>query len=226
MSAPATPPLLELRSVSKSYATSSGRHTVLRDVTFSLPPRTSLGLFGRNGAGKSTLMRLIGGVEAPTLGEIRRHGRVSWPIGFAGGFNGNMSGLQNCRFVARLYGQDPDRVVEETREFAEIGAFIHEPVKTYSSGMRARVAFGLSMAIDFDLYLVDEITAVGDKLFRRKCRAAFAARRERAGVIMVSHDPTTLAEYCTTCALVDQGRVVMYDSVAAAKQAYDEKVPE
>ena len=219
-------PVLELRQVTKAYRTSNGSHVVLADVSFSLPPRTSLGVLGRNGAGKSTLMRLIGGVEAPTAGTIRRNGNVSWPIGFAGGFNPSLTGAQNCRFVARVYGQDPAWVTEQTRQFAEIGKFFEEPVRTYSSGMRARVAFGLSMAIDFDLYLVDEVTAVGDKLFRKKCRATFAARRERSGIIMVSHDPATLEDYCTWCALVDRGRVVLYDSVAEAAEAYEEQVPE
>jgi len=127
--------------------------------------------------------------------------------------------------VARIYGLQYDHVVEQTRAFAEIGDYFFMPVRTYSSGMRARVAFGLSMAIDFDMYLVDEITAVGDKLFRKKCRAAFDARRERAGLIMVSHDPSILADYCEQCALLDAGKLWVYDSVAEAMAAYEERVP-
>ncbi len=217
--------MIELRNVTKAYKTTHGRHIVLDDITVDLPPLEALGILGRNGAGKSTLMRIIGGAEMPTAGKVVRRGRVSWPIGFAGGFNGSLSGEENCRFVARIYGQDIEYVVEQTREFAEIGDYFDMPVRTYSSGMRARVAFGLSMAIDFDLYLVDEVTAVGDRVFRRKCKAAFTARRERAGLIMVSHDIATLAEYCQRCAVLDGGKLRVYDSVAEATSAYEEQVP-
>ena len=216
--------MIELRNITKVYRTQRGHHVVLDDVNLLLPPRESLGILGRNGAGKSTMMRIIGGAEMPTAGEVIRRGKVSWPIGFAGGFNGSLSGAENCRFVARIYGQDVDTVVERTCEFAEIGEYFDEPVRTYSSGMRARLAFGLSMAIDFDLYLVDEITAVGDKPFRRKCRNAFAERRERAGLIMVSHDLSTLNEYVQRCAVLDGGKLTVYDSVAEASQAYEEKL--
>ncbi len=216
--------MLELRNLTKIYKTSSGPNVVLRDLNLVLPARESIGILGRNGAGKSTLLRVIGGAESPTAGEVIREGRVSWPIGFAGGFNGSLSGEENCRFVARIYGQDVDWIVEQTRLFAEIDRYFYEPVRYYSSGMRARVAFGLSMAIDFDLYLVDEVTAVGDKSFRRKCRAAFAARRERAGLIMVSHEMSTLAEYCSRCILLNDGQATIYDSVAEAAAAYEEQV--
>ncbi|MEZ4367141.1 MAG: ABC transporter ATP-binding protein [Kofleriaceae bacterium] len=216
--------MLELRHVTKIYKTSTGPNVVLRDLSLTLPARESIGILGKNGAGKSTLLRVIGGAEEPTAGEVIRQGRVSWPIGFAGGFNGTLSGEENCRFVARIYGQDVDWVVEQTRAFAEIGRYFYEPVRYYSSGMRARVAFGLSMAIDFDLYLIDEVTAVGDKAFRRKCRNAFAARRERAGLIMVSHDMATLAEYCQRCILLDGGVATIHESVAAAAAAYEAQV--
>jgi len=216
--------MIELRNITKAYRTKGGRHVVLDDITVTLPPRESIGILGRNGAGKSTLLRIIGGAEAPTAGSVIRRGKVSWPIGFAGGFSGSLTGEENCRFVARVYGQDVDWVVERTREFAEIGEYFYEPVRTYSSGMRARVAFGLSMAIDFDLYLVDEVTAVGDKPFKRKCRAAFTERRERAGLIMVSHDLSTLADYCRRCAVLDHGKLRVYESVAEASEAYEEKL--
>ena len=216
--------MIELRNITKVYKTKHGRNVVLDDITVVLPPRESIGVIGRNGAGKSTLLRIIGGAEAPTAGTVVRRGRVSWPIGFTGGFNGTLSGEENCRFVARIYGQDVDWVIERTREFAEIGEYFYEPVRTYSSGMRARVAFGLSMAIDFDLYLVDEVTAVGDKPFKRKCRRAFQERRERAGLIMVSHDLATLSDYCQRGAVLDHGKLRVYDSVAEASEAYEEKL--
>jgi capsular polysaccharide transport system ATP-binding protein len=215
--------MLELRHVTKIYPTSSGPNVVLRDLSLSLPARESIGVVGRNGAGKSTLLRIVGHSEAPTAGEVIHHGRVSWPIGFAGGFNGSLTGEENCRFVARVYGQDIEYVVEYAREFAEIGSYFYEPVRTYSSGMRARVAFGLSMAIDFELYLVDEVTAVGDKAFRRKCKAAFTERRERAGLLMVSHEPATLAEYCKRCILLHEGSATIYDTIEEAAAAYEAK---
>ena len=216
--------MIELKHITKIYKTGMGPNVVLNDVSIHLPPLEAIGILGRNGAGKSTLLRIIGGAEMPTEGEIVRRGKVSWPIGFAGGFNGSLSGEENCRFVARIYGQDVDYVVDATREFAEIGNYFFEAVRTYSSGMRARLAFGLSMAIDFDLYLVDEVTAVGDRLFREKCTAAFAERKQRAGLIMVSHQESTLAEYCTRCAVLDRGSLRMYDSVDEAAKAYGERL--
>jgi len=145
---------------------------------------------------------------------------VSWPIGFAGGFNGSLTGEENCAFVARIYGQEVDRIIDETREFAALGAYFYMPVRTYSSGMRARLAFGISMAIDFDVYLVDEVTAVGDREFREKCHAAFTARQERSSMIMVSHQLATLRQYVTRCAVLDRGKLRLYDSVDEAERAY------
>lgn len=214
--------MLELRNITKIYQTSSGPNVVLRDLSLSLPARESIGVVGKNGAGKSTLLRIVGNAEAPTAGQVIHHGRVSWPIGFAGGFNGSLTGEENCRFVARIYQQDIDYVVEYTRAFAEIGNYFFEPVRTYSSGMRARVAFGLSMAIDFELYLVDEVTAVGDKAFRKKCKQAFQERRERAGLLMVSHEIATLAEYCKRCIVLSDGTAKIYDSIEEATAAYEE----
>ncbi len=214
--------MIELRHITKVYRTQVGRNVVLDDISIDLPPHEGLGILGRNGAGKSTLMRIIGGAELPTVGTVTRRGRVSWPIGFGGGFNSSLSGEENCRFVARIYAQDVDHIVHETRMFAEIGDYFYEPVRTYSSGMRARLAFGLSMAIDFDLYLVDEITSVGDRQFRRRCHDAFAARRERAGLIMISHDLSTLKEYCSRCAVLDRGKLRVYDSVSEAMSVYEQ----
>jgi capsular polysaccharide transport system ATP-binding protein len=215
--------MLELRNVTKIYKTSSGPNVVLRDLSLTLPPRESIGVIGKNGAGKSTLLRIVSHAEQPTAGEVIHHGRVSWPIGFAGGFNGSLTGEENCKFVARIYSADIDFVVEQTREFADIGRYFYEPLRTYSSGMRARLAFGLSMAIDFDLYLVDEVTAVGDRAFRKKCKAAFDDRRERAGLLMVSHDPATLGEYCKRCILLHDGGATLYDSLDEAAAAYEAK---
>jgi capsular polysaccharide transport system ATP-binding protein len=180
----------------------------------------SVGILGNNGAGKSTLLRILGGAEQPDAGHLNRSGRVSWPIGFSGGFNGSLSGEENCRFVARIYGADLDEVVAYAEGFAEIGDYFRMPVRTYSSGMRARLAFGLSMAIDFDTYLVDEVTAVGDRRFQEKCRAEFAARRTRSSVIVVSHQIGTIRDYCDLFCVLRDGRLYAYERIVEAEKAY------
>jgi capsular polysaccharide transport system ATP-binding protein len=214
--------MIELRNITKLYRTPYGPNVVLDDISVALPPRQSIGIVGRNGAGKSTLLRIIGGAEMPSAGEVVRSGKVSWPIGFSGGFSPSLTGEENCRFVARIYSQDVDRVVDEAREFADIGDYFYMPVRTYSSGMRARLAFGVSMTIDFDVYLVDEVTAVGDARFRAKCKQAFAERSERASMIMVSHSLDTLREYCTLGALLEGGALRVFDSIDEAASAYAE----
>jgi capsular polysaccharide transport system ATP-binding protein len=216
--------MIELRSVTKLYKTPYGPNVVLDDISVELPALDSIGILGANGAGKSTLLRIIGGAEMPSSGTVVHRGRVSWPIGFRGGFNGSLSGEENARFVARIYSQDVDRIVAEAREFAEIGSYFYMPVRTYSSGMRARLAFGVSMAIDFDVYLVDEVTAVGDKRFKKKCREAFADRSERASLIMVSHSVPTLRQYCNRGAVLHGGRLRLYDSIDEAIDAYEESL--
>lgn len=213
--------MIELRHITKSYKTPYGPNIVLDDISVTIPTGESIGILGQNGAGKSTLMRIIGGAEMPDSGEVIRKAKLSWPIGFAGGFNGSLTGEDNCKFVARIYGQDVDRVIDETREFAEVGKYFYMPVRTYSSGMKARVAFGLSMAIDFDVYLVDEITAVGDKRFREKCDEVFEARRERSSMIMISHSTAALQKQCTRGAVLSSGRFEIFDTVDEAIKAYE-----
>jgi len=213
--------MIELRSVTKAYRTVAGDHVVLDRISAVFPSAVSVGILGCNGAGKSTLLRIIGGAEQPDGGAIVRKGRVSWPIGFSGGFNGSLTGEENCRFVARIYDSDVDDVIEYAREFADIGNYFDMPVRTYSSGMRARLAFGLSMAIDFDTYLVDEVTAVGDRAFQEKCRAAFAARQERSSVIIVSHQIATIKLYCSHCAVLQNGRLHLFDNIDEASRLYE-----
>jgi capsular polysaccharide transport system ATP-binding protein len=214
--------MIQLQRIYKAYSTIMGPNVVLDGISIAFPSRESVGILGRNGAGKSTLLKIIAGVERPDSGQVVRTGRVSWPIGFAGGFSASLTGEENCRFVARIYGENTDRVVGSARDFAELGNYFYMPVRTYSSGMRARLAFGLSMAIDFDVYLVDEVTAVGDEQFQEKCRRAFVARRERSSVIIVSHNLGTIRSYCTRCAVLRHGTLEIFDTVTEAAQAYSE----
>lgn len=213
--------MIELTDVTKSYQTRSGSNVVLDRISVKFPPRTNMGILGKNGSGKSTLLRVIAGTEQPDSGKISWGGLVSWPIGFSGGFNGSLSGEENCRFVARIYGADVDEVVGFTMEFSELGEYFHMPVRTYSSGMRARLAFGLSMAIQFDAYLVDEVTAVGDANFQAKCRKAFEERSDRSSVIIVSHQMNTVRAYCERCAVLKNGKLLFFDSVDAACEEYE-----
>lgn len=212
--------MIELHDVTKAYQTANGMHVVLDQLNAKFETGVSVGILGVNGAGKSTLLRLLGGAEMPDAGKIIRKGRVSWPIGFSGGFNGSLTGEQNCKFVSRIYGADTDEVIEFTRSFADIGNYFYMPIRTYSSGMKARLAFGLSMAIDFDTYLVDEVTAVGDNTFKEKCRSAFDERKERSSVIIVSHSLGTIKSYADRYALLRRGRLTFYDDLDEITRLY------
>ena len=210
-------------NVSKSYPTRGGGRTeILRSFSGVVRPRVNVGILGRNGAGKSTLMRLISGGEAPTGGAIYREGKVSWPLGFAGGFNNQLTGRQNLRFICRLYDVDFDETVEFVRDFAEIGRFFDQPIRTYSAGMRARLAFGAAMALQFDYYLIDEVIAVGDANFRKKCRAVFDERAERATLLLVSHLPNLLKEFCQIGGVLSDGDLVFYDTIEEAMAVHAE----
>jgi capsular polysaccharide transport system ATP-binding protein len=176
---------------------------------------------GVNGAGKSTTMRLIAGTELPNAGRIRRGARISWPLGFAGGFHPAMTGRENVKFVARIYGADVRKTIDFVEDFSEIGDYIDVPVKTYSSGMMARLSFGLSMAIDFECYLVDEITSVGDARFQARCQETFAERRKRSNVIMVSHSMQTIKDYCDRGGVIVDGQIMMFRNVDLAIEAYN-----
>ena len=205
--------MIALDRVSKSYLVKGVHKQVLDEVSFTLPEGKNIALMGRNGAGKSTLLRLIAGTEMPSRGDILRHERVSWPMGFSGGFNGTMTGVENIRFVARLYGQPSEDALERVEEFAELGASLDLPIATYSSGMKARLAFGLSLAIDFDTYLIDEITAVGDQRFKVKSRAALGKTVETSRVVMVSHSPSVVKDFCEVGVLLFEGQLYYYDQI-------------
>jgi len=218
--------MIHVRNVFKRYRNHHGSDWVLRDVSFSIPRGVSVGLVGRNGAGKSTLLRLIGGMDHPDRGEIIRNCRVSWPIGLSGGFQGSMTGRQNVKFVARIHGsgRSVDEVIRRVEEFADIGPAFDEPVKTYSSGMKSRLAFGLSLAFDFDLYLSDEATAVGDKVFREKATEAFKDRIGRASLVIVSHSEGILKDLCQAGIWLRKGEALWFDSIHDAIAAYHQSL--
>lgn len=216
--------MIELQGVTKWYPTRHGRKYVLRDVEAQLPAGRHMALLGRNGAGKTTLLRLIGGIDHPSSGRILRRARVSWPVGLTGGFQGSLTGRENARFVCRINGVSHRPAMRErieyVREFADIGAYFDEPVKTYSSGMRARVGFALSMAFEFDYYLIDEIMAVGDQSFREKCSDELARRRGRGTFIVASHDIRLVQDICDRGIVVADGSVSVFAQIADAVEAY------
>jgi len=212
--------MLSLEHVSKSYKLKGVKKVILDDVSWVFPREKNVAIMGKNGAGKSTLMRLLAGTEPPDFGRIYRTQKVSWPLGFAGGFNGSMTGLENIRFVSRIYGQDTDQIIDYVTEFAELGPSLFLPIKTYSSGMKARLAFGLSMAIDFQVYLIDEITAVGDANFKKKSKQVFHDKLANSQIIMISHAPNTIKEYCDCGLLLDNGSFTYHDNVDDLLKAY------
>lgn len=215
--------MIELRGVTKSYRTNRGKKVVFRDLSLVIPSDRNVALIGRNGAGKSTLMRLLGGLDAPDSGRIITNQRISWPVGLSGGFQGSLTGRQNVKFVCRVFGADGGDMrnkVNYVQDFAEIGEYFDQPVKTYSSGMKARVAFGLSLAFDFDYYLVDEAMSVGDAHFREKAAQAFKDRVDRAKIILVTHGMGQVRKLCDYVLLVNDGKVQEFEDVEEGIAAY------
>lgn len=209
---------LRVHDLSKKYA--NGR-TVFRDLNFDVPPSGRLALLGRNGQGKSTLIKILGGALPATSGRIDWAVKSSWPIGFGGGFQGSLSGIDNIRFLARLYNTDYATVLERVDQFAELGQRLLMPVKHYSSGMRARLAFGLSLAIDFDCYLIDELVAVGDSRFQRKCQVELFERRKQRAFIMASHDMNMISSLCDRALVIEGGKAKIFDDVDEAIDVYN-----
>jgi capsular polysaccharide transport system ATP-binding protein len=207
-------------NVTKQYPALDGVRRVLSGASFTIERGQSIGIMGRNGAGKTTLTKLIGGVEYPTAGKIHRKMTVSWPLGLGGGFQSSLTGADNARFIGRLYGLEMDNLLEFVDDFAELGSYLRMPVRTYSSGMRARLAFGISLALEFDCYLVDEITAVGDSRFRQRCEQALFERRQRGSLVMVSHDPEVLRTHCEIGAILHDAQLTFYDDVDEAIAVY------
>jgi capsular polysaccharide transport system ATP-binding protein len=213
--------MIQFQDVSKRYRTGSGPKVVLSGLTLTLPAGARVALLGRNGAGKSTLLGMIAGTVPADHGRIVTVGSVSWPLGFAGSFAADLTGAQNVRFAARIYGADTDALVEYVSDFSELGSFMAMPVRTYSAGMRARLAFGLSMGLGFDWYLVDEITAVGDAGFRQKSLAVFRERTAQAGLLMVSHAPSVLRDFCSCGLVVENGTARFFQDLEEAIAAHE-----
>jgi capsular polysaccharide transport system ATP-binding protein len=217
--------MLAFDRVTKRYPVAGGHHTVLEEVSFQIQPGEHFGVVGRHGSGKSTLIRLLSGAELPTRGSVQRGMSVSWPLAFTGAFQGSLTGLDNLHFIARVYGARPAAIREYVEDFAELGRYFREPVKTYSSGMLARLAFGLSMAIEFDCFLIDEVIAVGDSRFQRKCREELFTKRGDRALVLVSHDPGVVREHCRRAGVLDQGCLQCFEDVEDALRAYEQTSP-
>jgi capsular polysaccharide transport system ATP-binding protein len=212
--------MIRIDNVSKSYHTRLGRRTVLDRVNFELHPGRNVGILGRNGAGKSTLIRLLSGAESPSSGRIHRGMSVSWPLAFGGAFQANLTGLDNLKFVCRVYGVDYKPLVPFVEEFTELGVYFREPVSHYSQGMTTRLAFALSMAIEFDCFLIDEAMVVGDARFHERCHVElFHKRRDRA-FVLVTHDANVIKLYCERACVLHEGKLLEFDSVDAAYDFY------
>ncbi|WCR11112.1 ABC transporter ATP-binding protein [Paracoccus stylophorae] len=216
--------MIRLQNLTKTYVLEGRRKTVARDITAVFPTGVSVALLGRNGAGKSSLLKMISGEMLPTSGEILSDGTISWPVGFAGSFHRELSGEQNCRFLARVYGIDTDEMVAFVKDFAELGDHFQLPIRTYSSGMKARLAFGVSMAVPFDTYLVDEVSAVGDAAFKSKSNRVFNERMAKSGAIVVSHSMGMLRKTCQAGAVLEDGRLSYYHDIEDAIEQHLENM--
>ena len=212
--------MISFIDVSKSYHEANFKKQVFSGMNFTLEKGISVGICGANGAGKSTLMRLISGIEKPSSGRISRTMSTSWPIGYANCFQTSLTGADNARFIARIYNRDEAELLEFVEDFAQLGPFLRQPVSTYSAGMAARLAFGVSLAIDFECYLVDEVTAAGDERFRARSEKELLARRDNSTLLMTSHDTGTLKAYCKRGAVLYGGLIAMYDTIDEACEVH------
>ena len=212
--------MILFENVSKAYQVHRHLKPVFNNLNFRIDRGDALGICGANGAGKSTLMRMLAGVEPQTGGRIVRTMSTSWPIGFTSAFQMGLTGADNARFIARIYDRDEDDVLAKVEDFAELGEYLYQPVRTYSTGMQARLAFGVSLTVDFECYLVDEVTGAGDIRFRSKSETALMERRERAALVMISHDPGTLQQYCSKGAVLYGGALTFFDSISEACEVH------
>ena len=212
--------MINLSNVSKVYKVRNGKRTVLDSINLKVGKNQRIAILGRNGAGKSTLIRLISGVEKPTSGQITFDMSISWPIAFSGGFQGSLTGMDNLRFISRIYNADINYVKDYVEDFSELGTYLYEPVKKYSSGMKARLAFALSLAIDFDCLLIDEVTAVGDARFNKKCQTELLDKRTGKAIILVSHNEKVIQQYCNHACVLQNSRLHSFESIDEAIYYY------
>lgn len=212
--------MIMCENLSKSYKIGRNEKVVLKDFNCTIERGEHIGLLGRNGAGKTTLIKLIGGVEMPTAGRIRRKMAISWPLGFGGGFQGSLTGYDNAKFIARIYDRKYTEIRDFVEDFTELGRQLRMPVKTYSSGMRARLAFALSLAIEFDCYLIDEVIMVGDQNFQRKCHHELFEKRGDRALVLASHSPEIVRDFCNRAMVLHQGQGTVYDDVNEALTIY------
>jgi len=215
--------MITLANIRKSYPTRSGSHTVLDGIDLTIKPGEKIGILGRNGAGKSTLIRILSGAERPTSGHIRREMSLSWPLAFGGAFQGSLTGLDNLKFICRVYGADYRDKIDYVQDFAELGKYFREPVKTYSSGMRSRLAFAISMAVEFDCFLIDEVISVGDARFHAKCQVELFEKRKDRAMVMVSHEVHNIRDHCNSASVLHQGLLHQFTDVGAAYAYYSER---
>lgn len=212
--------MISVEHVHKVYPTRTGNRVVLDDISFSLDRGEKLGILGRNGAGKSTLVRLLSGAENPTSGRVMRTMSVSWPLAFGGAFQTALTGLDNVRFISRIYRQDYRRNIDFVADFTELGIYLREPVRSYSQGMRARLAFAISMIIEFDCYLIDEISVVGDARFHERCEVELFQKRADRSMVIISHDTEYIRRHCGSFAVLNEGKMVFYEDFHRAYDAH------
>lgn len=215
--------MIEMRGIIKVYDTRRGHHTVLNGIDLTIHAGEKIGILGRNGAGKSTLIRILSGAERPTHGQVHRNMSISWPLAFGGAFQGSLTGLDNLKFICRIYGVDYDDKIAYVEGFSELGSYMREPVKTYSSGMRARLAFAISMAVDFDCFLIDEVISVGDSRFHDKCRTELFEKRKTRAMVIVSHEVHNIREHCEKGCVLHHGKLHQFDNIDEAYTFYNEK---
>lgn len=212
--------MIKLEKIVKKYHTRTGSRIVLDHINLEVKRGEKIGILGRNGAGKSTLIRLMSGAELPTSGHIYRGMSLSWPLAFGGAFQTSLTGYDNLKFICRIYNVNYLKIIDFIKEFTELGLYLREPIRTYSWGMRARLAFAISMAIEFDCFLIDEIISVGDSRFHNKCQIELFEKRADRGLILVSHEEHNIREYCTKVGILNKGHLVMYDDMDEAFKVY------
>lgn len=216
--------MIRLINLCKSYPTSRGPHAVFDNINLDVAPGEKVGILGRNGAGKSTMIRLLSGAERPTSGRVERKMSVSWPLAFGGAFQNALTGMDNLRFICRIYGVSYEDKIDYVQSFSELGPYLYEPLSVYSSGMRARLAFALSMIIEFDCFLIDEVVAVGDARFHSKCHTELFEKRADRALIIVSHDANYVREHCSKICVLSQGHMSIFSDPDEAYEYYHQSI--